>query len=252
MIADCYPFAAVQTPMAQSYLERAGYKGQLVLTGPLIRASVDKQERHRQRAHFLEQVGCPGKIVVYAPSMKRVHPYYVVQTLDEVLSSMSDLAQIASQQQDLHLILRLHPDGVVTRADVQTLIDLPPNVTISDTGRHLFAGILALADVLVTNVSTTSEEGLLNGVPVILYDKWARYNHLDAPTVGDNAPDTLSPAYYVTSKAALASTLPWVLAHHSHSAALPPALWERYIFARDLSANFYDVVEWATRRAQPR
>ena len=237
-----YSFAAVQTPLALGYMQHVGYTGQFVLTGPLIRSRVAAAERRQQRANFFQEMGAPGKVVVYAPSMKRKHALHVVQTPDEVLSSMADIVETVTGMEGMYLILRLHPNTVVKRDAVEALIDLPPGVTISHTDRHSFSSVLALADVLISNASTTTEEALLNGVPVILYDKWARYNHLDAPVVRTGVPDGLSPAYYVSSREHLGSTLEWVLNMHPPGTPLPPALLERYVFQEDLTQNFYDFV----------
>lgn len=249
MVTNDFPFAAVQSPLAMKFMQHAGYRGQLVHTGPLIWAKIDEPERQRQRARFFQEMGAPGKVIVYAPSMKKVHNYYVTQTLDEVLSSMADIVEIVSEMDGNYLILRLHPDWAANHHVIEMLIDLPRGVTISLTGRHLFSGVLALADVLISNASTTSEEALLNGVPVVLYDKWARYNHLDAPEVRTGIPDDLSPAYYVSAKAHLGSTLDWVQRNHAPGTPLPRARTDRYIFQEDLSHNFYDFVGRITGQA---
>lgn len=241
-LSSDYRYAAIQTPLARDYARHVGYAGEIVPTGPLIRVRVDDDERRRQRDRFFQEMGAPGKIVVYAPSMKRLHSFHVVQTLDEVLSSMEDLVETVSGMKGVYLVLRLHPDEMLTRSDVETLVALPPGVTISGSDRRSFSGVLALADVLVSNASTAAEEALLHGVPVILYDKWARYNHLDAPEVHAGLPDSLSPAYYVPCREGLSPTLDWVLRNQPLGTPLPPASLERYVFPTDLSQTFYDFV----------
>ena len=74
----------------------------------------------------------------------------------------------------------------------------------SEGGRSSFAHDLAPADLLITNMSTSSEEAIQNGIPVILYDRWNRYNHLDAPAISGDMPRELSPVYYVSSEEMLA------------------------------------------------
>lgn len=249
MVTDDYPYAAIQTPMSQQFLQHVGYAGQPVITGPLIRSRIDEAERHTRRDQFFQTMGAPGKIIVYAPSMKRIHPYYVIQTLDEVVSSMGDIVEMISDMDNAYLILRLHPDGVVSRSAVETLLTLPRTATISDSGRHLFGEVLTLADVLISNVSTTAEDALLNGVPVILYDKWARYNHLDAPEVHTGTPERLSPAYYVSAKAHLNSTVAWVLDNHPPGVPMSRELLSPYAFQDNFNENFYDFVGQVVHRS---
>jgi hypothetical protein len=190
-------------------------------------------------------MGGPGHVVLYAPSMKsrRSSRLHVVETLDEVLSSMDDVVQAMSaleDAEDAYLVLRLHPGAALKQSEIETLLEVPSNVKISSEGT--FANTLALADVLVSYSSTCTEEAMQNDVPVVLYDKWNRYNHLEAPQVRNGVPEALSPAYYVTSKAQLSRTLRWVLDAHANTPELPASLLGRYVFSPDHSQNFYDLV----------
>lgn len=227
--------AAAQTPLALDYMQYAGYTGEIVTTGPLTRARVDPAVRRQERQRFFAARGGPGKIIVYAPSVKLSHPFHVVQALDEVLESMADLIQATAGLASTYLVLRLQDSemNALTRSDVETLLDFPQNVVISDTPRTGFARVLALADVLVSNASTTAEEAVLNAIPVVQYDKWARYNHLQAPVV-HGVPEGISPAYYVTAQEELRPALHWVLCNHAAGQELPAEMLSKYVFQEDL------------------
>lgn len=241
-VTDQYSIAAAQTPQSLAYMRHANYRGKVICTGPLILSKVDLDQRHERREQFFQTAQYPGRIVLYAPSMKgRISSrFYVVETLDEVMSSMAEVVESVSELEDTYLVLRLHPGDALKRNEIETLLDLPANVTIDDGGP--FADTLALADVLVSYSSTCTEEAIQNGIPVVLYDKWGRYNHLDAPQVHNDIPDSLSPAYYVTSKAQLSRSLRWVLETHAAGAEVPEALCYRYVFSGDHTRNFYDLV----------
>lgn len=240
IVTNDYTYAAVQTPLALGYLDGTGFAGKKILTGPLVWVKVNHLKRERLREQFFASTGAPGKIVMYAPSARRIPYFHVVETMDEVLSSMADIVAAMGHLEHAYLVIRLHPDHYIGRSDVETLINLPGNVVINDSSRESFVDALSLADVLISNASTTTEEALQNRIPVILYDKWARYNHLNAPTVHGIIPDGPSPAYYVTSQAQLTSTLTWVLENQAANLPIPVDLMARYVFPQDLSRNFYD------------
>ena len=50
------------------------------------------------------------------------------------------------------------------------------NIKISN---HTFSENLKKTSILISFSSTALEEALLSNVPVIIYDKWNRYNHLN-------------------------------------------------------------------------
>lgn len=187
-------------------------------------------------------MGAPGKVVVYSPSTSFSSIFHVAQSQDEILGSMADLAEVMAGMPGVYLILRLHPQQAIRKSEVEALLDLPPNVVVDDGNRASFASVLALADLLVTNVSTTAEQALNNDIPVILYDRWARYNHLDAPAVRAGAPQELSPAYYVPARDHLGPALSWVLEHQPPGTALPPPARARFAYDWDAIAGFYDFV----------
>ena len=247
MVKDVFTYFAAQSPSAAEYVQETGFAGEVIQTGPLIFSRVDETSRRSQRERFLSSSNEDSRIVLYAPSMKRICFPHITETLDEVMRSMTDVANAAAALNDTLLIIRLHPDGVIRKSTVETLLDLPENVRVIDAfsegGRSSFAADLALADLLITNMSTSSEEAILNGIPVILYDRWNRYNHLDAPTVSGEIPQDLSPAYYVSSEEILARSMKWVLDNHPWRASIADNIRERYLFSGDFRNNFYDFVE---------
>ncbi|MBN1315625.1 MAG: hypothetical protein JXA42_09165 [Anaerolineales bacterium] len=214
IVTDDYDWVAAPSPLMINYLKASKYQGQIVQTGPLIWSKDVSKRREASRKRFFQN-GITGKIVLYTTSARWTSNFHIMETLDETLSSIEDLLSVLGNVENLTVVIRLHPAGAIAPADLKTLIALPDNAVISfSRQRSSFGDVLALADVMVTCRSTTIEEAILNNVPVVLFDKWSRYNHLDAPVVQNGAPDHMAPAYYVDRLLNLRPTIEWVLAHH--------------------------------------
>ena len=241
-VTEDFDYAAAQSPMVYDYLKWAGYKGTIIQTGNLIFSKVDRSKRKEKRELFLPGIGEDKKIIVYAPSMKsrKSRRFYVLETLDELLSSIADVAAAVSGIEDAHLVVRIHPAEPVKRSEIETLIDLPSNVSVSDKGT--FEDILTAAHLLISFSSTSIQEALLNRVPVVLYDKWKRYNHLEAPRVEDSIPRNLSAAYYIDEPGFLSSSLRWILDNHTGKETREE-LFKDYIYPGDYREKFYDFVK---------
>ncbi|MCP5050159.1 MAG: hypothetical protein GY940_23540 [bacterium] len=207
-----FQYAAAQTPWVRQYLKWSGYDGEILETGNLIFARLNGKTNHLVSNDF----PAGKKIIVYAPSMKsrKSHRFYVLETLDELIDSIRDVIHAVSQLEDAHLVLRIHPGEPITRKEIETLITLPSNVSVSDKGT--FEEVLASASLTLSFSSTSIQESLINHVPVLLYDKWKRYNHLEAPAIKDRIPGKISAAYYADAPKQLKPVLKWILDTHSN------------------------------------
>jgi hypothetical protein len=251
VLTEAHPIAVAQSEQELGYMRRTGYSGQIIRSGPLLRTRVGAAQRNEARQRLMQERDWVERIILYAPSMKSSEAFYSIQTLDEVVSSMADLVQTVQHMPGTCLILRLHPGYADLAQDLPYLFDLGTQAII-DTGTYdSIEHVLALADLVVSNSSTVAEEAVCNGIPVVLYDKWARYNHLAAPVVVGPHPEALSPVYYVPGEAQLATTLEWVLANHPVGTSFPEALMDKYIYADAQSQEFYDFVGQAVG-ASPR
>jgi hypothetical protein len=235
-VSDDFSYAAAQTPLVKEYLTWSNYNGTVLETGNLILAKPPKPPTRQEKNG--------RKVIVYAPSMKsrKSRRFFVLETLDELLASISDLIAVISQMEQVDLVLRVHPGEPITRQQIETLIPLPPKVSISDSGT--FEELLARAAVVISFSSTSIQEALLNRVPVVLYDKWNRYNHLQAPCFNGNgttAP-TLSAAYYVKEKEVLAPCLRWVL-EKLEKKEMTTETFREYIFPEDRQGKFMEFVK---------
>ena len=82
--------------------------------------------------------------------------------------------------------------------------------------RHdgLFDEFLSSCDLLISYSSTTIEEALNSKKPVLQYDPYCRYSHIEALDMQRNNFDELSTIYYLNSKKDLKRGLKWIKSHH--------------------------------------
>ncbi len=242
-ITSSFENAAAQTPLVKQYLTWAGYKGNTIETGNMIFARLTPEKRETKKQELCEKIGGNKKVIVWAPSMKtrKSRRFYVLESIDELLIAMKEVFKTVFAMNDVHLIFRIHPGDAITKREIYDLLDVPHNVTVSDSGT--FEDVIATADLLISFSSTAIQEALINYIPILLFDKWKRYNHLDADPVKGEAPEKLAAAYYIDNKEKLPTTLNWILDNHSNG-EIPSALFEKYIYLNEKETfdNFLDFI----------
>jgi CDP-glycerol glycerophosphotransferase (TagB/SpsB family) len=241
-VTDSFQNAAAQSPLVTRYLKWAAYKGNIIETGNLIFSRISASKRKEKQEQLFTGIGGNKKVIVWAPSMKtrKSRRFYVLESSDELLSAMEEVFEVVSQMEDVHLIFRIHPGDAVTKDEIYSLLDVPANVSVSDSGA--FEDVLAPADLLISFSSTALQEALVNHIPVLLYDKWNRYNHLDADRVEYPVPGKIASAYYINKKEYLASSIPWILEEHTKK-DVTVEIFGKYVFLNDHFKNFIDFVE---------
>ena len=230
-VTDTFANVAAQSPLVTKYLKWSGYNGNIIETGNLIFARFNDQEKKKKKMARATRA-TREKIIVWAPSMKtrKSRRFYVLETIDELLSAMEDVFEIVSRMEDVHLIFRIHPGDAITKEEIYSLLKVPANVSISDSGS--FEEVLVLADLLISFSSTAAQEALINHIPILLYDKWHRYNHLAAEEIKNGIPSQVAAAYYVTKKDYLFSTIKWILNQHPAKETFPE-IFREYAFWDD-------------------
>jgi hypothetical protein len=241
-VTDTFAHAAAQSPLVTRYLEWADYKGNIIETGNLIFSRLDPALKKEKREKFFKEINGNKKIIVWAPSMKtrKSRRFYVLESIDELLSAMEDVFQVVSCMEDVHLIFRIHPGDAITKDEIYALLEVPVNVTVSDSGA--FEDVLALADLVISFSSTAAQESLINHIPVLSYDKWNRYNHLEAMLVDGSVPYKAASTYYINKKENLVAGMRRILEEHTQW-DVPVELFKGYVFLEDRSKNFLDFVE---------
>lgn len=103
--------------------------------------------------------------------------FFGVETFDEYISSTKDIIKIF-QNKNLNLIIQPHPTlkNSMLTDDIKKLLQIKSrNVMIS---KDPFIKNLKNTLLLLSYSSTVIEEALLSDIPVAIYDRWNRYNHL--------------------------------------------------------------------------
>jgi hypothetical protein len=241
-VTESYRNVASQSPFVTEYLKWSGYQGCIHETGNLILSRITPEKKQERRIAFFEKIGAEKKIIVWAPSMKtrRSRRFFMLETWEELLVSMEDVFEIVSRMGDVHLLFRIHPGSKLTADDFMTLLPFPENVSVSGGGS--FEDVLAIADVLLSYSSTCIQEALVNSIPVILYDRWKRYNHLCAYRINGTLPQKESPAHYIDSKDHLESGLKWILTRQNDWMSREE-LFDDYVFNKKSVNRFYDFVK---------
>jgi hypothetical protein len=211
MLSEAYRYSIAQTPWAQKHLEYFGAARRMLKTGPLILAKTDPLKNQRLRSQL--NISPQTAVIVYAISQKKRSSlrFHIYETEDEYLASMGDLVEAVNRLENVHLVLKLHPSTEFTEADIRSV--LPPCERLSVLHREPFADVLSMADILVSFSSTAIEDALANRIPVVLLDRWRRYDHFDVFDCGDIPADQWpkSAIYYVSRPGPLARVLEYLL-----------------------------------------
>jgi hypothetical protein len=120
---------------------------------------------------------------------------WVLETAHEYLTGMEQLATAASGMDDLELIVRVRSKPEVDSGVVQAKLGGKPNVSVCDASEN-FLDQLAQCDLLVSHFSTTVEQALQMGKPVLLWGRTNRHTQFpgsDTPPT----PETRSAVYVV-------------------------------------------------------
>lgn len=206
VILNSYPYVAVQTPWTERFLDYYQDRRQRIFTGPLLFSVTNPQDRREIRSSILgENAG--GKIIVHATTQKdrASFRFHITETVDEYISTLRDMVQVINELEGVYLLIRPHPVCNLSPEEFRFL--LPESSRIRFLLKGPFSRILSAADLLISYSSTCIEEALQNQIPVVLYDKWKRYNHfhLNEMTNGQWDPGEL--VWYVTSQLALKKIL---------------------------------------------
>jgi hypothetical protein len=197
VIINPYKHVAVQTPWADKFLDYYKDRRPRILSGPLLYSKTNPAARNKFRQKLLGEK-THLKIVIHATTQKirmgfRLH---ITETADEYLSTLTDIIQAVNRLEDVFFVLRPHPICDLSEKEMLALLPACPRMAIVREGP--FSDILSAADLLISYSSTCIEEAIQNNIPVILFDKWSRYNHFNLPETKAAGSLTRSPAYYIS------------------------------------------------------
>ncbi|MCP4265459.1 MAG: hypothetical protein GY777_07780 [Candidatus Brocadiaceae bacterium] len=240
-----YSHIGLSTPVQEAHLHyfKDKYKciqNQEIKMGPLIFANVNGTDKikHRSKLHLLPD----ERVIIHAVSTGgRINQrYYFLETHEEIFSSLSDIVDVVDKNEKMRLIIRVHPGFYLTDDEIKILLPESNKFIINREGP--FSEALAASDILISYSSTTIDEALLNRVPVLLYDKWNRYNHFQTGIYDNPQSPDIFPVCYVNNKDKLKGALDFIL-EKEDSVNKEDIDVARYKYRQDYEDNFYKFVE---------
>ncbi len=196
VITNTFEYVAVQTPWTEKFLNYYQDKRPRVLSGPLLFSVKDQKVVEGVKKDLLKEFDCQ-KIMVHASTQKDRSNmrFHIAETLDEYVSTLRDLVNAVNALEDVLFVIRPHPCCDLSQDEFRLLLPDSKRVKIIDQGS--FQKVLSVADLMVSYSSTCIEEALQNNIPVLLYDKWDRYNHFNLEESKEFVSLVKKPAYYV-------------------------------------------------------
>jgi len=195
------PFSdiALQTPVAEGYIDAFKAGSRVIRTGPLIWGK--PVERRKSGARTIVHAGTPKPANSLRP--------FVYETPDEYIRGICELAAAVEGIPGAVLIVRFRPSSDIGADDIRELVPFSDKVKLSMDGP--FSAALGAADLLVSFSSTTIEEALQNRIPVLLYGGSGRYIHIEAVETGSNGEIPRSAIYHVSKAGDLRSAIERIL-----------------------------------------
>lgn len=249
MLGD-YSCVALNTPVQERHLkyfkERYPWvRNREIKTGSLVFASLNGLDRSGAKAAL--GIAPDELVLTHAVTSKERsgERFYFIETRDEFLSSLSDIVNVINMHDSMKLIVRVHPGFNLTDDEIMTMLPDSERVTINRHGA--FADVLAATDILISYSSTTIDEALMNDIPVLLYDKWMRYNHFKTGVYsGPGSPD-IYPVCYVNESDKLSSALEF-MKENIQSPDNGGTDFTRYRYTEDYKDNFFGFIKESLER----
>lgn len=181
------PFShlALQSPLAEGYIDEFQIRGNVVKTGPIVWGKPVRADR--SKALFEKMFDGRfkfgrTKVILHAGTPKPTNAlrFYVYETPDEYIQSIANLADAVENIPGTILIVKFRPLAEIRIEDLKGLVRFSDKVILS-VGEP-FRDVLGMANLLVSFSSTTIEEALQNRIPVLLYGGAGdmRYQHIPA------------------------------------------------------------------------
>ncbi|MFO6419942.1 hypothetical protein ACLBKS_07045 [Hylemonella sp. W303a] len=154
--------------------------------------------------------------ILFAGNYMGVHNHipWMLETPDEFLDGIAELAEAVSRIPQARLLIRVKVNAKpeCNPETLRKLLPRYPNVAISNEGT--FKQALAQSDLLVACISTTIDEALSAGRPVLLHSARGRYHHLPGMSTPPKA--DLRSAVYVSGKTPLVELLKSIIDAHQN------------------------------------
>ncbi len=244
MLGD-YTHVALCTPVQESHLRyfKDKYReidNAEIKTGPLIFASVKTADKAASKKDL--GISPDSIVVTHAVSIKGRYSerFYFIETLDEFFSALTDIINVVDALGNVRLVIRIHPGFHWSDEEIRALLPASDKYIIHRQGS--FSRVLEATDVLISYSSTTIDEALIARIPVLLYDKWGRYNHFKTGVFEDGAAEEgVFPLCYVNNRNKLQSALEFII-RKAGSVKHSDFNVRQYCYGDDYSENFHSFI----------
>jgi hypothetical protein len=244
MLGD-YSHIALSTPVQEAHLHyfknKYGWiKNNEVKTGPLIFASVSEADRIRNRKSLGFQAS--ERVIIHAVSLKwrGGERYYFLETMDEYLSGLADIVDAVNRIANAKLVIRLHQGFDLTNEELSLFLPKSDKYIVNKSGQ--FENVLSAADLLISYSSTTIDEALINKIPVLLYDKWNRYNHFKTGIFENQQSYDVFPVCYVNRQDKLHDAIKYMF-EKIKTVEKEDIDVDKYKYREEYKDNFYGFIE---------
>lgn len=230
------PFShlALQSPLAEGYLESFPSESKIIKTGPLIWGRpVDLKESELLFDKMFNGKPKDVRVIVHAGTPKPTNSLrpYVYETSDEYINALRDLADAVENITGAVLIIKFRPLPELSVDDIKTFIPFSEKVILSVD--ESFIKVLGMADLLVSFSSTTIEEAIQNRIPVLLYGGDGRYCHIPAYEIEPAQPVQRSAVYHVKEAKDLDYAIPRILELNIAGKDENTSLFNQYIYDKN-------------------
>ena len=244
LINTPYRYVAIQTPLAEKFLASISAQNKPVITGPIlfgrkIKPSDDVKQLKRR---FVQE---KDKVILHAgtPKDRKSSRLINFETIDEYVDGIVSLINTVAKLNGVYLVIRFRPIDGLSIEELKNILPESKSYSIASDGT--FADYLSIADLLVSFSSTTIEDALQNDVPVLLYNKYNRYQHIRgivlSPGVSKIKP---SAVYNVNREQDLLFGLEWILANHLFKEINTENLFKEYKFSPDETVKLSDFINF--------
>lgn len=223
-----YEYLALQTPLIERFLADISVHRKTIITGPLIfgRQCRNGADNSELRNSFALQ---GEKIILHAstPKHRQGHRFLNYETIDEYVDGLAALVRAVDKIEGIKLIIRYRPIDGLNAEELRHLLPVSDKYFIACDGS--FADYLSIASLLVSYSSTTLEEALQNNIPILVFNKYNRYEHIKGKELYPNLADmTPTAVYNVNSEENLLPALQWIYKNHLCRDITPEGLFDKY------------------------
>ncbi|KJZ15947.1 hypothetical protein TW85_03425 [Marinomonas sp. S3726] len=177
MLDGPFKYTAIQTPAAKAFYEKNCFQTAAYETGPLIvKGKLSKSNSIKRKALF--GLNSDMNIILHAGTPKPPNALrpIIYETTDEYLDNICSFVREASKVPNTFVAIRFRPCwGISLKSIENALIGYTCWGVFCDGS---FEDFLEQSDALVSYSSTTIEQALFAGKPVILWSDQVDYKHL--------------------------------------------------------------------------